>query len=144
MTAGQKRSVIGTALAAGSLALVLSFRTPEAPAGLNPQSTSGANGQGTTTGFGTYSGQITGDAVQTPFGTLQVQVTLQAGKIVDVQAVQFPNDNPHSSQISQYALPQLHSAVLNAQSAQVDTVSGATYTSFGYLQSLQSALDKAH
>ncbi len=142
MTPMQKRGIIGTALVTAALALVLSFRTPDAPSlAADPRAT---NASGQTTGFGTYSGQITGDAVQTPFGNLQVQVTLQNGKITDVQPVQFPNDNPHSYQLSQYALPQLRSAVLSAQSAQVDTVSGATYTSFGYLQSLQSALDKAH
>ncbi len=143
MTPMQKRGIVGTALVTAALALVLSFRTPDAPSLAADPRTPGAGGP-TVTGFGTYSGQITGDAVQTPFGNLQVQVTIQNGRITDVQPVQFPNDNPHSYQISQYALPQLRSAVLSAQSAQVDTVSGATYTSFGYLQSLQSALDRAH
>ncbi len=102
-------------------------------------------GTGTTTGTGTkssYTGQVTGQAVQIPFGTVQVQVTLQNGKITDVQALQMPSDQRHSSEISSYAAPQLRSEVLQAQSAQIDTVSGATYTSEGYIQSLQSALSQ--
>jgi uncharacterized protein with FMN-binding domain len=81
--------------------------------------------------------------VQTPFGAVQVQVTLQNGRITDVQALQTPGDQRRSQQISQYAVPQLRSEVLQAQGAQVDTISGATYTSEGYAQSLQSALDQA-
>jgi uncharacterized protein with FMN-binding domain len=110
----------------------------------NTGSTSGS-GTGTTTGSGTrstYTGQVTGQAIQIPFGTVQVQVTFQNGKITDVQALQMPSDQRHSSEISSYAAPQLRSEVLQAQSAQIDTISGATYTSMGYVQSLQSALDQ--
>jgi uncharacterized protein with FMN-binding domain len=115
-----------------------------AGAGANSGGNTG-NGNGTTTGTGTrstYSGQVTGQAVQIPFGVVQVQVTLQGGKITDVQALQMPSDQRHSSEISSYAAPQLRSEVLQAQSAQIDTISGATYTSEGYIQSLQSALDQ--
>jgi uncharacterized protein with FMN-binding domain len=68
---------------------------------------------------------------------------MQNGKITDVQALQLPSDQRRSQQIGQYAAPQLRSEVLAAQSANVNTISGATYTSIGYLQSLQSALDQA-
>ncbi len=68
---------------------------------------------------------------------------MQNGKITDVQTLQLPGGQFRSQQISQYAAPQLRSEVLAAQSAQVNTISGATYTSMGYLQSVQSALDQA-
>jgi len=92
----------------------------------------------------TYSGQLTGQAVQIPFGTVQVQVTMANGVITDVQAIQLPNDRGHSAEVSAYAGPMLRSEALAAQSAQIDSISGATYTSYGYQQSLQSALDQAH
>jgi uncharacterized protein with FMN-binding domain len=138
------------------LVLLLTFKTPEVA------STSAANGGNTGSGAnvvnvgnvgngaaaqtpgtkGTGSGQYTGSAVQTPFGTVQVQVTMQNGTITDVQALQLPTGRGHTQQLSSYAGPQLRSEVLQAQSAQVDTISGATYTSEGYMQSLQSALDQ--
>ena len=149
-----KRGAIGAALTAVALALILSFKTPSATG--NSTGT-GGNTTGNTTGNqsqqtpgtgstgqrSTFSGQLTGSAVQTPFGTVQVQVTMQNGQITDVQALQMPSDQRRSQQISQYAAPQLRSEALTAQSAQVDSISGATYTSEGYAQSLQSALDQA-
>jgi uncharacterized protein with FMN-binding domain len=147
-----KRGVIGGALTAFALALILSFKTPNAT-GLTTVSSNGGttvNSNGATSGSGSgtglksaYTGQLTGQAVQIPFGTVQVQVTMQNGKITDVQTLQLPDSQFRSQQISQYAAPQLRSEVLAAQSAQVNTISGATYTSMGYLQSLQSALDQA-
>jgi uncharacterized protein with FMN-binding domain len=86
---------------------------------------------------------VTGAAVQTPFGTVQVQVTIQSGKITDVQALQLPTGGGHTQEVSAYAGPQLRNEALQAQSAQIDTISGATYTSEGYIQSLQSALSQA-
>jgi uncharacterized protein with FMN-binding domain len=143
MTTMHKRGIVASALVVGALVLILSFRTPEssglALVSLDP----GASGSGSTTISTTYSGQVTGDAIGTPFGTVQVQVTLQNGRITDVQAIQFPNDNGHSYAVSQYATPRLRSEVLAAQSARVDSISGATYTSYAYIQSAQSALDKA-
>jgi uncharacterized protein with FMN-binding domain len=145
-----KRGVIGGTLTAVALALILSFKTPTASGLANVSSGGGTNGstsggQAQSSGSGTrstYSGQLTGQAVQIPFGTVQVQVTMQNGQITDVQALQLPSDQQRSYQIGQYAAPQLRSEVLQAQSAQVNTISGATYTSEGYLQSLQSALDQ--
>ena len=136
-----KRPVVAVFLTAAALVLLLSFKTPEV-AGLAPVAT-GAPGS-TPVAKSSFSGQLTGSAVQIPFGTVQVQVTMQNGTITDVQALQLPNDRGHSAQVSAYAGPQLRSEALQAQSAQIDTVSGATYTSYGYQQSLQSALDQAH
>jgi uncharacterized protein with FMN-binding domain len=89
-------------------------------------------------------GQYTGQDFQNQFGDTQVKVTISGGRITDVQALQLPFDRQRSAEISQYAAPQLHDEVLQAQSAQIDTLSGATYTSDAYAQSVQSALDKAH
>lgn len=87
---------------------------------------------------------LTGQAVDTQYGPVQVRVTLQGGRIVDVAALQLPNDRSRSVEIGNYAAPRLHDEVLRAQSAKIDVVSGATYTSQGYIQSLQAALDSAN
>jgi uncharacterized protein with FMN-binding domain len=101
--------------------------------------TSGTSGKSGSSSTGTRT--VTGDTVQTRWGPVQVKVTIKNGKITDVTAVQYPSDNPRDQEINQYALPQLRTEALAAQSASIDTVSGATYTSQGYQQSLQSALD---
>jgi uncharacterized protein with FMN-binding domain len=89
-------------------------------------------------------GQYTGQDFPNQFGDTQVKITISGGRITDVQAVQLPFDRPRSAEISQYAAPQLHDEVLQAQSAQIDSLSGATYTSDAYAQSVQSGLDQAH
>jgi uncharacterized protein with FMN-binding domain len=91
----------------------------------------------------TTDGTILGDAVGIRWGTVQVQVTVADGRITDVVAVQLPDDDPRSSQISSYAEPALRESALASQSASIDYVSGATFTSRAYAQSLQSALDQA-
>ena len=88
--------------------------------------------------------QVDGDVVSTQFGDVQVRLIETGGKIVDVQALQLPNDRRRSREISQFSAPILHDEALQAQSANIDTVSGATYTSGGYRTSLQSALDRVH
>jgi uncharacterized protein with FMN-binding domain len=157
-----KRAMIASLLTTAALILLISFKTPAAttfgtggnapvvipstaPGASSQQVTSGqqATTQPATGAKGTFTGQKTGTAVQIPFGTVQVQVTFQNGKITDVQPVQMPSDQRHSQEISTAVAPMLHDEVLQAQSAQVNTISGATYTSMGYLQSLQSALDQA-
>ena len=112
---------------------------PAGSASAAPEASSGAGGSTKATGTKT----VTGDTVQTRWGPVQVRVTIKNGKITDVTAVQYPQDNPRDQEINSYALPQLRSEALSAQSASIDTVSGATYTSQGYQQSLQSALDSA-
>lgn len=89
-------------------------------------------------------GQVTGPVVATPYGDVQVMVTISSGKITDIHALQLPSDRTRSQMIGQYAAPLLRGEALQAQSAQIDLVSGATYTSLGYTQSLQGALDQAH
>jgi len=87
---------------------------------------------------------FTGDAVDTRWGPVQVQITVQGGKITAAQAVQYPQNNRRDEEINSSALPVLNQEVVQQQSASIDTVSGATVTSDGYLQSLQSAIDQAH
>jgi uncharacterized protein with FMN-binding domain len=89
------------------------------------------------------SGTFTGAVVHDPYGQVQVQVTLASGKITNVTALQLPTGG-RSGFISQNVAPVLQSEAISAQSASIDTVSGATYTSQAYAQSLQSALDQAH
>jgi uncharacterized protein with FMN-binding domain len=100
---------------------------------------SGAAGAAAKAG-GTYDG----DVVQTRFGTVQVQITVKAGQITDVTALKLTDAEGRSMRISNYAAPILRSEVLQAQSADVQTVGGATVTSDAYLTSLQAALDAAN
>jgi uncharacterized protein with FMN-binding domain len=102
--------------------------------------TSGSSGSSGTSASGTYKGT----AVQTRFGPVQVQITVANGKITDITALQLTNTDGKSIQISNRAAPLLRSKVLAAQSADVQTVSGATITSDAYLTSVQAAIDAAH
>jgi uncharacterized protein with FMN-binding domain len=87
-------------------------------------------------------GTATGDAVPTQYGNAQVRVTVKNGRIVTIQALQLQGNDPRSVQISSTAEPVLQQEALAKQSADVNAVSGATFTSASYTQSLQSALDK--
>ncbi|HEX7490586.1 MAG TPA: FMN-binding protein [Candidatus Limnocylindrales bacterium] len=140
-----KRAIVATLLTTAALALLLSFKTPYVASTTVSNAGNGGNGGNAGSSaavHSTYSGQLTGNAVDTPFGTVQVRITLANGVITDATALQLPSGGGHTGQISAYAGPQLRSEVLAAQSAQIDTISGATYTSDGYIQSLQSALDQ--
>jgi major membrane immunogen (membrane-anchored lipoprotein) len=104
-----------------------------------PKATSsGGSGGSTTTGTKT----LTGSLIQTRYGPVQVQITVSNGKITTIATPQLPSGG-RSGRISQYAAPILTSETMAAQSAQIDLVSGATYTSDAYDQSLQAALDQA-
>jgi uncharacterized protein with FMN-binding domain len=78
------------------------------------------------------------------YGPVQVQVVIRGGKITDVKTLQQPTDNPQSAYIASVAMPDLRQEVLQAQSARIYIVSGATYDSDSYAQSVQSALNQAH
>lgn len=88
-------------------------------------------------------GTYTGSSVDTMYGPVQVSATISGGKLTDVSVLQVPDRGGYEQQIVAVALPMLHSEALSAQSANIDIVSGATYTSQGYAQSLQSALNQA-
>lgn len=110
-------------------------------------SSSGSGGSSTTGSSGSSSGTtsktVTGDVAQTQWGPVQVQITVKGGSITKVTVPTYPSGNPRDTEINDYALPILIQETTKAQSAQIDMVSGATYTSDGYVQSLQAALDQA-
>ena len=155
-----KRGVISALLTAIGVVLLINFKTPSQQgfAAFNRQTVTGTtNTDGTASAGGTppptatvpptaaatpTTKTITGPAISYFFGTAQVQVTLENGKITDVTAVQLPNEG-QSAWISQQVAPILRSEVLSAQSGQINLISGATYTSAAYRQSLQAALDQA-
>jgi uncharacterized protein with FMN-binding domain len=85
----------------------------------------------------------TGDAVQIRWGTVQVQATVENGQLTDVTALSYPTSDGHSAQLSAMAIPALEQQAISAQSASLDGVSGASYTSAAFAQSLQSALVQA-
>ncbi|MFI7547495.1 FMN-binding protein [Actinoplanes sp. NPDC049599] len=110
--------------------------TPTTAAEPDPTST----GSSAETGSKTYTGTV----ASTRWGDVQVTITVTDGKITDVGVPVYPQENHKDQEINAYALPVLKQETLAAQSADIDTVSGATVTSEGYLESLQSALDAAH
>ncbi|MET7570490.1 FMN-binding protein [Streptomyces sp. NPDC005492] len=146
-----RRVVLASAVTASGLVMLLALKPHTAPevaaapsVASSPQATTAPAPSGSASAkAATGTKTVTGDTVQTRWGPVQVKITLTNGKVTDVTAVQYPTDNPRDQEINSYALPQLKSEALAAQSASIDTVSGATYTSDGYRQSLQSALDSA-
>jgi uncharacterized protein with FMN-binding domain len=142
-----KRAIAAIASTIAGLVLLLGFKTGQPPA-VSPQAPGGTTaGPGATSAPGRpglATRTATGRAVPIPFGAVQVRVTADGRHITGVSAVQLPHDNPFSALISKTAGPHLRREALTAQSAHIHAVSGATYTSDGYAQSLQSALDKLH
>ncbi|MGW0286650.1 FMN-binding protein [Streptomyces sp. NPDC003236] len=144
-----RRIVLASAATVSGMVLLLSLKPHAGPAlaagtpAPAPTSSSAGVSPGTTKAPATGTRTVTGDSVQTRWGPVQVRVTIRGGKLTDVTAVTYPTENPRDQEINSYAVPQLRREALDAQSAQIDSVSGATYTSDGYRQSLQSALDSA-
>ncbi|GAA0369111.1 hypothetical protein GCM10009530_18930 [Microbispora corallina] len=101
------------------------------------------NGGGARAGATTGEKAVTGGVADTRWGPVQVQILLSGGKVTGISVLQAPDGNSRDFAINNEALPILNDEALSAQSAQIDVVSGATYTSDGYISSLQSALDKA-
>ena len=112
--------------------------TAASPAPSASGSGSGSSGSGSSSTKTT-----TGAVVQTRWGPVQVAITVTNDRITDVRVVQYPAGNPRDAEINNYALPILVEETLDAQSANIDMVSGATVTSEGYVGSLQAALDGA-
>ncbi len=154
-----RRALFAVSSTIAGLVMLLSFKTqtpvavtpPAAastpvPGGAADPSTPAASGTAAPTkgaATGTAAGTFTGDAADTRWGPVQVQITVAGGAVTAVTAVEYPQNNGRDLEINQYAIPQLNQEATTAKSAQIDMVSGATVTSTGYLQSLQSALDKA-
>ncbi|MEY9851808.1 uncharacterized protein with FMN-binding domain [Leifsonia sp. EB41] len=85
---------------------------------------------------------VTGTAVDTRYGPVQVKVTFEGTKITAIDAIQYPTESGRDQEINSQAIPMLQQEAMSSQSAKIDTISGATYTSEGYIQSLQSAIDQ--
>ncbi|MFE7899049.1 FMN-binding protein, partial [Streptomyces sp. NPDC057424] len=137
-----RRAVLAGAATVSGIVLLLSLKpasdpgSAQAAGGQLPPAAAGQAPQGG------VNGAVTGDAAQTQYGAVQVRLTMSNGKITQAEAVQAPKGG-RSEQITSSSVPRLNQAVVAAQSAEIDAVSGATYTSAGYKKSLQSALDKA-
>ena len=113
----------------------------------NPSSAtqaSSASSSSTTQGSSSYKdGTFQGNSADTPYGTVQIAVVVSGGKITDVKFLQMPDSHGHSVEISKAAAPLLKQIAIEKQSANIDFVSGATSTSYGFQESLQAALDAA-
>ncbi|WP_411091500.1 FMN-binding protein [Streptomyces sp. 049-1] len=138
-----RRAVLAGAATVSGIVLLLSLK----PAS-DPGSASAAGGaappaaaQSPQGGRGAGSGTVTGDAADTQYGPVQVRLTVSGGKITGAEAVRAPKGG-QSDQVTADAVPKLNRAAVSAGTADIDAVSGATYTSAGYVKSLQSALDK--
>jgi uncharacterized protein with FMN-binding domain len=139
--------IVITATAAG-FAATLGFHAhkPEVATAVTPAATATATAtpSGTATPTATAGTKtVTSDAVGTRYGNVQLKVTISGGKITGITPLELPQTDPKSYAISSYAAPLLRQSALSKQSADIDLVSGATYTSEGYKSALQSALDKA-
>jgi uncharacterized protein with FMN-binding domain len=133
--------------AASSLPVVSSDTGAPAPAGsaASAPPTSGASPSTAASSGSATSGTrtVTGNAIDTRFGPVQVRITLTGGRLTKVDVLQYPSESGRDREINAYALPELNQEAIAAGSATIDAVSGATYTSEGYTRSLQSALDQA-
>src|ERR1700761_1973359 len=145
-----RRVILAIVSTAAGLVLLLTFKThstsavhpppaaigsPNDPASAPAPASSPASAPGSRT--------VTGAAANTIYGPVQVRITVRNGKVTAAQAVVYPQDTPRDQQINAFAIPELNQEAVAASSAKIDMVSGATYTSQGYLSSLQSALDQA-
>lgn len=156
-----RRVLLAIVSTAAALVMILSFKThgtgtslatpPAAVSNSSGTSSSGSTatsssiGSSSTSSTSSSSGTktVTGDAIDTRWGPVQVKITVTNGKITAASAVEYPQNNPRDEQINAYAVPTLNQEAVKAGTANIDMVSGATYTSTGYIQSLQSALNKA-
>jgi uncharacterized protein with FMN-binding domain len=145
-------AIISTVVA---LIMLLSFKTHGVvtasiapPATVSGSTSTGGSAPTSPPGGGSASGSesaatsVTGAAVNTRFGPVQVRITVANGRMTAVQAIVYPQENSRDQEINSYAIPQLNAEAAQAGNASIDMVSGATYTSQGYIGSLQSALDQ--
>lgn len=159
-----KRAALALVATVAGLVLLLGFKSqsPAAAKGIAlPSTPTGGGGSGS--GSGSSSGSsssasssgsvgsaaatsgtrsATGQAIETAYGPVQVRITEVNGKITKVTPVQLPNTYSRDFAIDQYAVPQLIQETMQSQSANIQMVSGASYTSQGYIDSLQSAIDQ--
>ncbi len=110
----------------------------------NSQSQSPASNSGSSSSGAYKDGTYVGPEIDVNYGLVKVQATVQSGKITDVQFLEYPSDRRTSVRINSIAIPYLQQEALQAQSANVNIISGATLTSEGFAMSLQTALSTAH
>jgi uncharacterized protein with FMN-binding domain len=151
-----RRVILAIVTTAAALVLLLSFKTHTQPAvpGNSPASVIGsptpggtgsagaASPAGSSPAGGGVTRTVTGKAFSTIYGPVQVQITVADGRIAKATALEYPQNSPRDQQINAFAIPQLDQEAVAAGSAKIDAVSGATYTSGGYVGSLQNALDQ--
>ena len=152
-----RRAVLTLGGTAAGLAALLSFKTHSpaaaAPAASQPETSTaaasptianlGASPATASSGAPSATRTVTGSAAMTPYGPMQVKITLAGQRITKATVVQQTDDGTESQQIDSFSIPKLTSETIAAHSARIDAVSGASYTSSGYIKSLQSALDQA-
>lgn len=157
-----KRVALAVFSTIAGLVMLLGFKTHPAPSQAAiatgtgdgsptaPDSSAGAASAGAASSGPSSSGPsssasrtVTGQAIDTQYGPVQVRVSLKGSTIAAIDVLQYPSGHHEDAQINGYALPILNQEAMAAQSARIDAVSGATYTSDGYVRSLQSALDQA-
>jgi uncharacterized protein with FMN-binding domain len=161
-----KRAVLAIVSTVAAVVMLLTFKTHSLTASTTPPAAV-SNSSGTSSDSGTTSSSgsdatsstgstsssssatasaaktYTGSAADTRYGPVQVQITVKKGKLTAVTAVDYPQGDPRDQEINSYAIPALNSEATSAGNANIDMISGATYTSQGYISSLQSALDQA-
>jgi len=133
-----RRILLALCTTVTALVLLFGYRT-STPGGAVVAAATAPASSGVVAGGASYAG----DVVQTRWGPVQVSITVEGGRVVAATALQVPSGNRRDQEINARAVPVLNAEAVQAQSADLDTVSGATVTSEGYLQSLQSALDAA-
>lgn len=149
-----RRVILAIVTTITALVLLLSYKTHGSsslatpPAAVSSASTTPTTAAPTTStatkkASATATKTVTGAAVETRYGPVQVQVTVTNGRVTAANAIVYPSNDPRDQQINAYAIPTLNQEAAQAGSASIDMVSGATFTSEGYIQSLQSALDRA-
>ena len=154
-----RRVILAIVATAVGLVLLLSFKSHSSSGGLASSITSpdqngtatpstdptteAGTGSKSTDSKSTGSETVDGSSVQTIYGPIQVDITVKGGKITAVSVPVYPDGTMRDVQINEFALPELVQETISADSANIDTVSGASYTSQGYISSLQSAIDKA-
>jgi FMN-binding domain len=152
-----RRVILAIVSTVVGLVLLLTFKTHSTsgagspPAAIGTPSAGGVSGAsgsggGSDAGGGTGTAgatTVTGAAASTIYGPVQVQIMVKGGKVTAAKAVEYPQDTPRDSQINAFAIPVLDREAVSVGSDKIDMVSGATYTSRGYLTSLQNALDQA-
>jgi uncharacterized protein with FMN-binding domain len=141
-TQGHPLAAVG-GLPSASLSTPKATSTAAPPTPANSSSTPSASSSSSSSAAATGSHQYTGSPIETQYGIVQVAITVTARHIDSANFVRLDAFDQHSQDINSQAGPILLQETLAAQNANIDSVSGATFTSEGYIQSLQSALDQA-